>query len=107
IDVDDLEEIDLRWKMAMLTMRARRFLQKTGKNLGDNRATTMGNFMPPKPDLVFHTAFITVETTHSAFTVKPSSAKPSQDISHATFPMAPIIEDWFSDSEDESEPDDP
>nr|GEU58764.1 hypothetical protein [Tanacetum cinerariifolium] len=33
IDVDDLEEIDLRWQMAMLTMRARRFLQKTGKNL--------------------------------------------------------------------------
>nr|GEZ39824.1 hypothetical protein [Tanacetum cinerariifolium] len=34
IDVDDLEEMDLRWQMAMLTMRARRFLQKTGRNLG-------------------------------------------------------------------------
>nr|GEW00615.1 hypothetical protein [Tanacetum cinerariifolium] len=42
IDIDDLEEIDLRWQMAMLTMRARRFLQKTGRNLGDNRSTTMG-----------------------------------------------------------------
>nr|GEU38885.1 putative ribonuclease H-like domain-containing protein [Tanacetum cinerariifolium] len=42
IDVDDLEEIDLRWQMAMLTMRARRFLQKTGRNLDDNRVTTMG-----------------------------------------------------------------
>nr|GFA71710.1 hypothetical protein [Tanacetum cinerariifolium] len=42
IDVDDLEEIDLRWQMAMLTMRARRFLQKIGRNLGDNRATTIG-----------------------------------------------------------------
>nr|GEU68659.1 hypothetical protein [Tanacetum cinerariifolium] len=42
IDVDDLEEMDLRWQMAMLTMRARRFLQKIGRNLGDNRATTMG-----------------------------------------------------------------
>nr|GFC32201.1 hypothetical protein [Tanacetum cinerariifolium] len=40
IDADDLEEMDLRWQMAMLTMRARRFLQKTGRNLGDNR--TMG-----------------------------------------------------------------
>nr|GEZ93207.1 hypothetical protein [Tanacetum cinerariifolium] len=28
--------------MAMLTMRARRFLQKTGRNLGDNRPTSMG-----------------------------------------------------------------
>nr|GEU48125.1 hypothetical protein [Tanacetum cinerariifolium] len=41
IDVDDLEEMDLRWQMAMLTMRARRFLQKTGKNLGANGPTSM------------------------------------------------------------------
>nr|GFB66687.1 hypothetical protein [Tanacetum cinerariifolium] len=26
IDADDLEEMDLKWQMAMLTMRARRFL---------------------------------------------------------------------------------
>nr|GEW30111.1 hypothetical protein [Tanacetum cinerariifolium] len=42
IDVDDLEEMDLRWQMAMLTMRARRFLQKTCKNLGANGPTSMG-----------------------------------------------------------------
>nr|GEZ67041.1 hypothetical protein [Tanacetum cinerariifolium] len=40
IDVDDLEEIDLRWQMAMLTMKA--ILQKIRRNLGDNRVTTMG-----------------------------------------------------------------
>nr|GEY62323.1 hypothetical protein [Tanacetum cinerariifolium] len=34
--------MDLRWQMAMLTMRARWFLQKTGRNLGDNRVTSMG-----------------------------------------------------------------
>nr|GFD07311.1 ribonuclease H-like domain-containing protein [Tanacetum cinerariifolium] len=33
---------DLRWQMAMLTMRARRFLQKTGRNLGANGLTSMG-----------------------------------------------------------------
>nr|GEV66222.1 hypothetical protein [Tanacetum cinerariifolium] len=224
IDVDDLKEMDLRWQMAMLTMRARRFLQKTRRNLGDNRVTTIGfdmskvecynchrkghfaqeckspkdtkrteeepanfalmaisssssasdnevkscskaydelhsqyekltveyrkyqidillyqaesdskslspsshsgriqpsgrynavpppitwNFMPPKPDLVFHTAPITVETTHSAFTIQLSPAKPAQDVSHTTRPMAPIIEDWVSDTEDEFEPNDP
>nr|GEX70205.1 ribonuclease H-like domain-containing protein [Tanacetum cinerariifolium] len=66
-----------------------------------------GNFMPSKPDLVFHTVPIAVETAHSAFTVQLSPAKPAQDISHATRPMAPIIEDWVSDLEDESEPNDP
>ncbi|GJT13749.1 hypothetical protein Tco_0860791, partial [Tanacetum coccineum] len=29
----DMEEMDLRWQMAMLTMRARRFLKNTGRNL--------------------------------------------------------------------------
>nr|GFB08912.1 hypothetical protein [Tanacetum cinerariifolium] len=42
IDADDLEEIDLKWKMAMLTMRARKFLQNTGRNLGANGLTSMG-----------------------------------------------------------------
>nr|GFA13222.1 hypothetical protein [Tanacetum cinerariifolium] len=41
IDVDDLEKMDLKWQMAMLTMRARRFLQKTGRNLGANGPTSM------------------------------------------------------------------
>nr|GEV75862.1 hypothetical protein [Tanacetum cinerariifolium] len=42
IDADDLEEIDLRWQMAMLTMRARRFLQRTRRNLGANGTTSIG-----------------------------------------------------------------
>nr|GEZ96187.1 hypothetical protein [Tanacetum cinerariifolium] len=42
IDPDDLEEMDLKWHMAMLTMRAGRFLQRTGRNLGANRTDTIG-----------------------------------------------------------------
>nr|GFC65794.1 hypothetical protein [Tanacetum cinerariifolium] len=42
INADDLEEMDMKWQMAMLTMRARRFLQKTGRNLGANGPTSMG-----------------------------------------------------------------
>nr|GEV16581.1 hypothetical protein [Tanacetum cinerariifolium] len=34
INLDDLEEIDLKWQIAMLIMRAKRFLQNTLKNLG-------------------------------------------------------------------------
>ncbi|GJS98609.1 hypothetical protein Tco_0819779 [Tanacetum coccineum] len=33
IHPDDMEEMDLRWQMAMLTMRARRFLKNTGSLL--------------------------------------------------------------------------
>nr|GEV44409.1 uncharacterized mitochondrial protein AtMg00810-like [Tanacetum cinerariifolium] len=63
---------------------------------------TTGNFMPPKPDLVFHTAYIAIETDHSAFTVKLSPSEPTQDLSHINRPSAPIIEEWVSNSEDES-----
>lgn len=33
IDPDDLEEIDLKWQMAMLTLRARKFWKKTGREV--------------------------------------------------------------------------
>nr|GEV48050.1 putative ribonuclease H-like domain-containing protein [Tanacetum cinerariifolium] len=171
IYINNLEEIDLRWQMAMLTMRARRkrhFAKecRSSKDSIRNDATEpqrrtvppanyalmafsssssssdteipsclkacskayaqlhtqydkltddfcksqfdvlsyqAGTFMPPKPDLVFHTALIVVETDHSAFTVQLNTSKPAQDLSHINRPTAPIIEDWVSDSEDEYE----
>ncbi|GJT23692.1 putative ribonuclease H-like domain-containing protein [Tanacetum coccineum] len=33
---DDLEEMDLQWEMVMLTIRARRFIKRTGKKLNIN-----------------------------------------------------------------------
>nr|GEU36293.1 putative ribonuclease H-like domain-containing protein [Tanacetum cinerariifolium] len=54
IDVYDLEEIDLRWQMAMLTMRARRFLQKTGINLYATGTTSMGFDMSKVECYNFH-----------------------------------------------------
>nr|GEW02631.1 hypothetical protein [Tanacetum cinerariifolium] len=235
IDADDLEEMDLKWQMAMLTMKARMFLQKTGRNLGANRHTSMGfdmskvecynyhmkghfarecrspkdtrrnvaeevptnyalmeftsseqkrddlklklekfqttsknlsqllgsqtndktslgyntqvftssmfdydemftsetdeslptspiydryqsgdgyhivpppyirTFMPPKLDLVFHDAPNVNETIHTTFNVELSPPKPDTALSHTHRPSAPIIKDWVSDSEDDSE----
>nr|GEZ98840.1 ribonuclease H-like domain-containing protein [Tanacetum cinerariifolium] len=42
IDDDDLEEMELKWQMVMLTVRAMRFLQRTRRNLRANRPTSMG-----------------------------------------------------------------
>nr|GEW16050.1 ribonuclease H-like domain-containing protein [Tanacetum cinerariifolium] len=225
IDADDLEEMDLKWQMAMLTMRARRFLQRSGRNLEANRPTSMGfdisrvecynchrkghfaregrspkdtrrnvaaepqrrnflvetstsnalvsqcdgvgssdwifqakeeptnyalmaftsssssssdnesddslppsliydryqlgdgyhvvpppytgTFMPPKPDLIFHNTPNVNETVHTAFTVELSPTKPDNDLSHTHRPSVPIIEDWVSNLEDNSEPEIP
>nr|GEZ26647.1 ribonuclease H-like domain-containing protein [Tanacetum cinerariifolium] len=101
IDIDDLEEMDLRWQMAMLTMGARRkghFAREYGspKDSRRNGATEpqrrtvppssgyhavpppiTGTFMPPKPDLVFHITPIAVEIDHYAFIVQLSPSKPA------------------------------
>nr|GEU64998.1 hypothetical protein [Tanacetum cinerariifolium] len=126
IDVDDLKEMDLRWQMAMLTMRARRFLQKTGKNLGANGPTSMGFDMfkvecynyhrnghfarecrspkdPRRPDTAEpQRRTVPIKTSTSNALLSPPKLK--QDLSHTYRPSAPIIEEWVSDSEKESEP---
>nr|GEY88267.1 hypothetical protein [Tanacetum cinerariifolium] len=58
-------------------------------------------FMPPKPDLVFHTPH-SDKNEHLAFNVQLSLTKPEQDL--PSRPSAPIIEDWVSDSEEEDMP---
>nr|GEX99831.1 hypothetical protein [Tanacetum cinerariifolium] len=62
-----------------------------------------GTFMPPKHDLVFHDALTVNETVPTAFNVELSTTKPTKDLSQSNRHFAPIIEDWVSDSEDESE----
>nr|GEY55537.1 ribonuclease H-like domain-containing protein [Tanacetum cinerariifolium] len=136
IDVDDLEEMDLRWQMAMLTMRARRKGQfaRECRSSKDTRRT--GAAEPHRRTALVENStsnalvsqcdgirsydwsyqaeeepanFALIAITSSSFSSdnKISPTKPAQDFSNTTRPMAPIIEDWVSDSEDESEPNDP
>nr|GEX62211.1 hypothetical protein [Tanacetum cinerariifolium] len=60
-----------------------------------------GTFMPPKPDLVFHTP-PSNENEHLAFNVQLSLTKPEQDLSSR--PSVPIIEEWVSNSEEDVMP---
>ncbi|GKF37273.1 ribonuclease H-like domain-containing protein [Tanacetum coccineum] len=41
-NLNDMEEMDLKWQMAMLTMRARRFLKNTRRKLNVNGNATIG-----------------------------------------------------------------
>nr|GEY59952.1 hypothetical protein [Tanacetum cinerariifolium] len=42
IDTDDFEEMDLKWQVVMLTMRVKRFIKKTERNLNFNDKETVG-----------------------------------------------------------------
>nr|GFB94419.1 hypothetical protein [Tanacetum cinerariifolium] len=61
----------------------------------------IGTFMPPKPDLVFHTP-PSDENEHLAFNFQLSPTKPEQDL--PSRPSAPIIEDCVFDSEENDMP---
>ncbi|GKG36075.1 hypothetical protein Tco_0443753, partial [Tanacetum coccineum] len=42
IDTDDLKEMDLKWQVVMLSMRVKKFLKKTRRNLNFNGKETVG-----------------------------------------------------------------
>nr|GEX65884.1 ribonuclease H-like domain-containing protein [Tanacetum cinerariifolium] len=60
-------------------------------------------FMPHKPDLVFSDDLNASESVANVVNVEFSTNKPSKDMSKTHRPDVPIIKDWISDSEDETE----
>ncbi|GJZ59669.1 hypothetical protein Tco_0615485 [Tanacetum coccineum] len=52
--IDNLKEIDLRWQMAMITMRARRFLKDTRRKLTVNGNETIGFDKSKVEDYNYH-----------------------------------------------------
>nr|GEU66522.1 hypothetical protein [Tanacetum cinerariifolium] len=63
----------------------------------------IGNFMPPKPDLVFNDALSASEAVLNVVHVDSSTNMTCKELSKTLRPDAPIINDWTSDSKDESE----
>ncbi|RRC79046.1 hypothetical protein, partial [Escherichia coli] len=44
INADDMEEMDIKWQMAMLTMRMKRFIKRTGRNTFDGKRGDRAGF---------------------------------------------------------------
>nr|GEX09387.1 hypothetical protein [Tanacetum cinerariifolium] len=81
--------------------------QNSSKNLSEGYHAVppsyTGTFLPPKPDLVFTDDPNASESVANVFNVESSTNKPSKVMSKTLRPDAPIVEDWISDSEDETE----
>nr|GEV23402.1 uncharacterized mitochondrial protein AtMg00810-like [Tanacetum cinerariifolium] len=76
---------------------------KSGEGYHDVPPPYTGTFMPHKPDLVFNDAPNASESVAHVVNVESTSNKPRKDMSKTLRPDAPIIEDWTSDSGDETE----
>ncbi|GJU77977.1 hypothetical protein Tco_1275047 [Tanacetum coccineum] len=102
---------DLRWQMAMLTMRARRFLKNTGRNFSVNGTETIG-FDNSKENtrrrmVATNFALMAYSSTSSNSelrTVKLRLVKQSLKHFRERINGAPIIEDWVSDNEEDDVP---
>nr|GEW99998.1 hypothetical protein [Tanacetum cinerariifolium] len=75
---------------------------KSGEGYHDVPLPYTRTFMPPKPDF-FYDAPTAHETVSIVLNVKPRTTKPNKDLSRSNRPSDLIIEDWVSDSEEESE----
>ncbi|GJS33784.1 putative ribonuclease H-like domain-containing protein [Tanacetum coccineum] len=67
IDSDDLEEMDLKWQVAMLTIRIKRFIKKTRRNLNLNSKEVVGLDMTKVECYNYH---MKVESSANALVVQ-------------------------------------
>nr|GEV40167.1 hypothetical protein [Tanacetum cinerariifolium] len=122
INTDDLEEIDLKWQVAMLTMR----VKSRESDRDDNQVNDMfkkgvgyhavpppytGNYMPPRADLSFAGLDNSVfkskvsETITSVPKIETNESKTNKDSlekDKTVRSSAPLIEEYKSNSEDEN-----
>nr|GEX53917.1 ribonuclease H-like domain-containing protein [Tanacetum cinerariifolium] len=118
IDADDLEEMDFKWQMAMLTVRARSPTDTRRNGAAEPQRrnvpieTSTSNALVSQCDGVgsYDWSFqAEEEPTNYALMAYTSSSSSSSDnepetkFSPTNSPLAPIIKDWVSDSEDDSE----
>ncbi|GJU53118.1 retrovirus-related pol polyprotein from transposon TNT 1-94 [Tanacetum coccineum] len=126
----DIEEMDLRWQMAMLTMRARRFLKNTGRKLTINGNETIGfdkiggydwsDQAEERPNYALM-AYSSSSSDSENFSCPPTpdlsftgldefvnkpvveNRKSDEEVSKVVRKSddTPIIEDWVSDNEEE------
>ncbi|MFS7904098.1 putative transcription factor interactor and regulator CCHC(Zn) family [Helianthus anomalus] len=98
VDPDDMEEMDLKWKMAMINLRLKKFQDKTGKRLslgksGFNKSKlrcynckNLGHFKRDCP-------LLKNENTEITLVRRPIAIKENNNVASNT-PKALVVEDY-------------
>ncbi|GJV39409.1 ribonuclease H-like domain-containing protein [Tanacetum coccineum] len=91
IDTDDLEEIDLKWQVSMLTMRVKIFLKKTGRNLNFNGKETVGFDKTKVESVVTKSGQVLVNTAKQSSPIAASSISTVRPVNNAA--LKPKVND--------------
>ncbi|GJS44749.1 putative ribonuclease H-like domain-containing protein [Tanacetum coccineum] len=115
---ENLKEMDLRWNIAMLTMRARRFLKNTRRKLdmSNKERIRQRSKEPTRKDCAIEETisnplvskclddFIDVIKSASESVIEKPTGETNEPKTARNEDGAPIIKDWVSKSEGESVP---
>ncbi|GJT94636.1 hypothetical protein Tco_1090154 [Tanacetum coccineum] len=100
----DLDNTELKRKLELATKEKDECKTGLGYNVVPPPYT--GNFMPSKPDLVYHSLddFVDVNESVSESVVEKPTVETNEPKTVRKENIAPIIEDWVYESEEENEP---
>ncbi|GJZ43454.1 hypothetical protein Tco_0590709 [Tanacetum coccineum] len=112
---DDLEEMDLKWNMALLSMRARKFYQRTGRKIIIDGSNGVGFDWSDMAEDEIQANMALMTFTDSEVSNDKSCSKSclqnyealkkqKKELKSRKNNDAPIIEIWVSDVEEEVEP---
>ncbi|KAJ9546452.1 hypothetical protein OSB04_018995 [Centaurea solstitialis] len=73
INADDLEEMDIKWQMAMLTLRMKRSIRRTGRNNFDVKRGDKAGFDKLKAEEAIHNQALMAEITETEIPSEVSS----------------------------------
>nr|GFB72833.1 hypothetical protein [Tanacetum cinerariifolium] len=90
-------------KVECYNYHRKRHFARDCRSLKDSRKSGSYDWSYQAEEEPANFALMAFSASSSSSDTELSPTKPVQDLSHTTRPTVPIIEDWVSDSEDESE----
>ncbi|GJR07485.1 ribonuclease H-like domain-containing protein [Tanacetum coccineum] len=101
---DDLEEMDLKWNMALLSMRTRKFYQRTGRKIIIDGSSIVGYDKSKVECFNCHKMGHFTRECRAPRICKNPTVETNEPKSTRKENGAPIIKHWVSDSDEEDVP---
>ncbi|GKC70397.1 hypothetical protein Tco_1116280, partial [Tanacetum coccineum] len=99
MDGDDLEELDLRWQVAMLTVRVKKFIQRTGRNMEKGILLENVDLEGVKEEDLMSNDFEVEPVNYALMAISSSSSSSSSDSESNSTQLNELSSNHETDSE--------